>query len=48
MGNIVTKPDPKKIDTPNVVMILSTTFEEVIPPTGGIGVMVVGSTNIVG
>lgn len=49
MQNVVTKPNPKKINTPNVVMILNTTFEDIIPPIiGGIGVMVVGSTNIVG
>tara|TARA_R110000823_G_scaffold189264_1_gene321136 strand:- start:599 stop:742 length:144 start_codon:yes stop_codon:yes gene_type:complete len=45
----ITKPNPIKIDTPKVVMILITSYEDIAPPiVGGIGVMVVGSTNIVG
>ena len=43
----VTKPDPIKIDTPKVVMIVATGYEA-IPPTTGIGSMVIGSTFIVG
>jgi hypothetical protein len=43
----ITKPNPIKIDTPKIVMVLATGFDD-IKPIGGIGVMVVGSTNIVG
>ena len=45
----ITKPNPIKIETPKIVMVLITGYENIIPPiVGGIGVMVVGSSNIVG
>lgn len=45
----ITKPNPIKIDTPKVVMILKTGYENITPPIIlGIGFMVVGSSNIVG
>ena len=50
----ITTPEPKYINykvnfVTNVVMILQTGLDDILPPiTGGIGVMVVGSTNIVG
>jgi hypothetical protein len=45
----ITKPVPVKIDTPKVVMILASSSSGGVPPVlGGIGTMIIGSTNIVG
>ena len=46
MGSSITKPDPIKVIAPNVIGIYFTSYEAT-PIIGGIGVMIIGSTNII-